>query len=1356
VGQADRGHASPYSTGGGGTTLEHGYGALLLAALLLKHPVAGLGDEFTVQEVRFQQGAICPVDDLVVVGSCTPVSRTLYVGVRRAPTIGGGNASFITLLVDYLQMVHDRQVELNADRERLGLAIAAPHAGASEVAHLAALARKQPNSSAFRAAVAAPRATNGKVRKRLGYLDDAVKAAAAQGGISLVDTAERDTLTWRLLKALRVIELRLEGDDQADRTSVVSRLVTLAGDAAQASSAWRRLRELSAEYAKSAATVTYEMLVRDTAPVLHIPFPSPGAALASADVPEDQIYERLRQLPPGCGPRLLAAWRDEPTLAWRLITAVTAIDDRPANVLRHWQLERPSWLGTASWQVQLATAELAESYGAATLAADLFTAAADLGAPRRGLWLARAAIIYDNSDDDDGRRKALTSLSTALAGDEPFAAAVLALLSGDLDTSARIADDWSPDDPSDRILRAVLRFRLLGFEESQARPDRRFVDRGLQLLAEALRDQWAAGLAVARAQLLIIRARQGEAPNSDADLREARALAVRARDDRRTYRADSAEAVAVACQASMLLMDLRRVLELGSPDGQATKYEAASPDVCLYVAIAAIEFGELDLARERAVNVRDGHARAQIDAYLAQAVGQDPQPHWWRAANLAGDDDDQLAQALMGLAQLGVDGLSRFPEFAHRHPGEAAELRAMAELGAGRAGEAIVGLRERRRTSVTAALSLAQAYQAVGRIDDQVQTLRDAADLFGDRSLWHAAAEVLARAGRTGEAEQELDTLLASAEPDWSGRADALRLAAQLANDDGRLDRVCHLLRTVVQIEAWDSVSRWALIRTALRRGDVHEAWRALHDAPEPLDPSNTADARAWIQLYRRRGQPEETVVGCLRLLRRFSDDESFVAMALTNVMLPWPEPFELPEQLRVQLAAESEQFFQRWPSSRHLQRIQTDDVDQFQTDVIAIMRRKGDQQLMERRVLYGVARGQLPVCMLAATARRSYAEVCLRRGDGVLAAHVPNHREFAACLEAMEAAENRDIVIDTLAVTVLLALPDDIRQAAMSHFARVLATDDVMVDALAAKDTLAFRTTGFMRYDERQEHILLNETSEAEADRLAEDAERLHRAIEALTRRSVPISQIQDSAELRIWTSSLNLARAEHTALWTDDPVLRAHARALDVQAVSTMAVLHRLVIGGVITSDQHEDCIRRLIKARIGDIPLNEQRLLELAEDDNWHPAAVAAALARPAPWADPARALTLYRHITRQARANAPTTLPDWLYAAIRGSTINLAGAEAATKVAASLLAATIEDTAAHGEQVAYLVAATRQALAYTDDPEHAPAADPLPIAATALRDVHIKASSHELATRYVLATFAALNETDKNTVIRELLD
>lgn len=51
-----------------------------MARLLQRAPLRGLGDDFTPVEVRFQQGASYPVDDLTVVGCRDTARRTLFVG----------------------------------------------------------------------------------------------------------------------------------------------------------------------------------------------------------------------------------------------------------------------------------------------------------------------------------------------------------------------------------------------------------------------------------------------------------------------------------------------------------------------------------------------------------------------------------------------------------------------------------------------------------------------------------------------------------------------------------------------------------------------------------------------------------------------------------------------------------------------------------------------------------------------------------------------------------------------------------------------------------------------------------------------------------------------------------------------------------------------------------------------------------------------------------------------------------------------------------------------------------------------------------------------------------------------------
>ena len=100
--------ASPYSTGGGGTVLEHRFGAVLLAHLLLGDPVPALGDDVTPVAVRFQDSRFSAVDDLIVVGDTADgAQRRLSIGVRRTPAFTTSDDATADLLVSYLRVVTD-------------------------------------------------------------------------------------------------------------------------------------------------------------------------------------------------------------------------------------------------------------------------------------------------------------------------------------------------------------------------------------------------------------------------------------------------------------------------------------------------------------------------------------------------------------------------------------------------------------------------------------------------------------------------------------------------------------------------------------------------------------------------------------------------------------------------------------------------------------------------------------------------------------------------------------------------------------------------------------------------------------------------------------------------------------------------------------------------------------------------------------------------------------------------------------------------------------------------------------------------------------------------------------------------
>jgi hypothetical protein len=143
--------AAPYASGGGGTVLEHCYGAILLASLLTRAPVPELGDDVTPVSVRFQGRAVSPVDDLIVRGLARDGERRVSIGVRRAPAFARSDTKTADLLASYVRTVADRWEEIRAGRWRLGLAVASPNNAVQQVRELTRIARAMPDVSEFRA-----------------------------------------------------------------------------------------------------------------------------------------------------------------------------------------------------------------------------------------------------------------------------------------------------------------------------------------------------------------------------------------------------------------------------------------------------------------------------------------------------------------------------------------------------------------------------------------------------------------------------------------------------------------------------------------------------------------------------------------------------------------------------------------------------------------------------------------------------------------------------------------------------------------------------------------------------------------------------------------------------------------------------------------------------------------------------------------------------------------------------------------------------------------------------------------------------------------------------------------------------
>ncbi|WP_405468139.1 PQQ-binding-like beta-propeller repeat protein [Streptomyces anulatus] len=255
----------PYSTGGGGTVLEHRFGAVLLSHLLTRRPVPALGDHITPTHVRFQGREISRVDDLLVRGcSAAGAEHLLSVGVRRQPRLVPSEADSVQLVRAYLDVVIGHWPLLQSGRQRLALAVAPACQPVQQLAAVAVVAAAAPNPAEFRRRMAEGGYANKAMRGRLVQLDALVAAALGEGWTGQTESPT-EVLTWRLLSKLSLIELRLEGADLSDRTEAVARLQRLTPRElpSEADALFAHLAELVGIYAPGGAEVDLPSLTAD-------------------------------------------------------------------------------------------------------------------------------------------------------------------------------------------------------------------------------------------------------------------------------------------------------------------------------------------------------------------------------------------------------------------------------------------------------------------------------------------------------------------------------------------------------------------------------------------------------------------------------------------------------------------------------------------------------------------------------------------------------------------------------------------------------------------------------------------------------------------------------------------------------------------------------------------------------------------------------------------------------------------------------------------------------------------------------------------------------------------------------------
>lgn len=257
---------SPYATGGGGITLERRVAALYLAMMLTGDTAPELGADRQIRSVAFQQAPRIPVDDLVIAASSPEEHEPqleLAVAVRRKPNIVKSDNETRTLFVEYLRALLTTPPE--GPERKFGLAVSGAQAHAQQLAELAEHAKTQRDAPGFFSLLRTPKKFGKALRTRLDHLEELVRLALPDLGISVSNDSEVESYVWQLLRRFVVLMPRVEPPDTADWDSARRHLrhVARGGAVLTAGQLLDRLEILAAQYSPRAAVVDQTMLRRD-------------------------------------------------------------------------------------------------------------------------------------------------------------------------------------------------------------------------------------------------------------------------------------------------------------------------------------------------------------------------------------------------------------------------------------------------------------------------------------------------------------------------------------------------------------------------------------------------------------------------------------------------------------------------------------------------------------------------------------------------------------------------------------------------------------------------------------------------------------------------------------------------------------------------------------------------------------------------------------------------------------------------------------------------------------------------------------------------------------------------------------
>jgi nucleoside phosphorylase len=1050
-----------------------------------------------------------------------------------------------------------------------------------------------------------------------------------------------------------------------------------------------------------------------------------------------ELAERLSRLPSPVAALIEQAIADDS------VRAVSLVDDllRAGSVKRVVEEVALSYGDVRDPRLLAAIGEYAMAHGMHDVAASAFDKAGTVATDEGPRWFVRSSLAYAAADMMDLALQEIALadkiiLESSTSRNRLLVEVAKAAVHGDPAAIVSVAGIDTVDDP----LISLIVMQALG---ATGRLDQA-IGVGRRTIEESSSRSITGGLALILGRLLVQRTEDPtEATNETRDLLEAEELGLRVRDVRRRWNGASWEGVHLAMVAAFKSGDIAAALEYGrsGPKGTATSDESAQPAVRSMAANAAIAARDFALASELAKGVTVGPERTFLLAEIAIASGTHDEAAVADLTDLLTRDGANLdeAEQFRGMSQLAELGVWPLPNVQMKDAEAAEIVLARAETVQGRVGDAVRRLR--RLVTLRGRTFLVGTLVASGRTDEAIAVLRDGAARFRQPRLKHRAALLLGRTGRYEEARVEAEAALALVDP-RSHLAQQLRELVMEASSKLRdwATLVTHADSAVNTGHASPEMI-WASIWGTYNQRNLDESRRRYwRSKPKVRDED---DAILVVQLLRTGTPDRESLEAVLDLADDNRGSERVMAVALMAA-IEMSRSIDLPTDVVDRLRSLQDMFFETWPSSRILYRIDASDVNNVVDHIRDALSPRAD---MIADVAAKVQVGDMPYGLLAFATGRSVTEALIKVGAGAVAAGEPSKDVIAAEDGIAAAAADLTVVMDASAFVGALrsGIEPDVLTAA---FGVVSVGSSTLDDALTASDALRLRSTATMGWDPRANKPVFSEVDVSVAEAWAADAELI---VQAMRRASVNGPITGAPTEQQSGGSILDpiyLAKQLGCPLWSDERAMRVLARSEGVPAFGTINVVALLNRDGAIGDAAVVDARLALLRAGFLDYPLLVDDLVRLAQAENWSGVVSSQLIARPSAWLEPQLPLDLYKRAIGEAISRDPSSLGQWAYSASMG-TLRRTRGRIACELLPTLLLLGLSVAAMDAKAFASLVAGVRAAA------EALACSDPLRPAAAQLARSLREAFAGPVATKVFTDVIAELIQEDRMAAFEEFV-